>query len=62
MSGDELEPADETAAVLRAKAAHCIDVAPLMGSQTRARLVLMAGDCLERAVVLESNQQRALKR
>jgi hypothetical protein len=47
------DPQDESAAALRAKAAHCRSVAQLMGNETRARLIRMASDFLERARRLE---------
>lgn len=47
------DPQDESAAALRAKAAHCRSVAALMGNETRARLIRMASDFLERASKLD---------
>ena len=47
------DPADETSVSLRAKAAHCVSIAKFMSEDTRARLIQMASDCLERAGVLE---------
>lgn len=44
---------NETAASLRVKAEHYRQTAELMGEETRARLIQMATECLERAVRLE---------
>lgn len=49
MSNDD-DPEDESPVALRAKAAHCMRLAELMGPETRARLVQTASDYLERAV------------
>jgi hypothetical protein len=57
MSNDD-KPEDESAPALRAKAAHCMSVADLMGEETRARLIRMAGVFLERATKLEQTGKR----
>ncbi|OAF16650.1 hypothetical protein AYJ54_37870 [Bradyrhizobium centrolobii] len=51
------DPADESAAALRAKAEHCRSVARLMGEDTRARLIRIATEYLERASKLERPKQ-----
>ena len=47
----------QSATALRAKAAHCMSVAELMGVETRARLVRIATDYLERAAQLEQDEK-----
>ena len=56
MPDDDDDQAEESATALRAKAAHCLSVAKLMGGETRARLEKMANDCIERAIMLEQNK------
>lgn len=53
MADDPVDPADESAVALRAKAAHCLSLAEIMGPETSARLVQLANDCLKRAALLE---------
>lgn len=53
MSDDMDDPQDESPVALRAKAAHCLKLAELMGHETRARLIQKANDYLEHAVRLE---------
>jgi hypothetical protein len=48
----------ESAAALRAKAAHCMNVAKLMGEETRARLIRIATEYLERAAQLEQDEKK----
>ena len=48
----------ESAIGLRAKAAHCMSVAELMGEETRARLVRIATEYLERAAQLERDEKK----
>jgi hypothetical protein len=47
------DPFDESAAALRVKAEYYRSLAELMGEETRARLIQMATEFLERAVKLE---------
>jgi hypothetical protein len=50
----------ESAGALRAKAAHCLSVAELMGDmgeQTRARLIRIATKYLERAAQLDARRK-----
>jgi hypothetical protein len=51
------DPANESAAALRAKAEYCRSVATLMGEDTRARLIRLATEFLERASRLEQPKQ-----
>ena len=51
------DPAHESAAALRVKAEHCRSVAGLMGEDTRARLIRLATEFLERASRLEQPKQ-----
>lgn len=53
MSDDMDDPQDESPAALRAKAAHYMKLAELMGQETRARLIQKANDFLEQAAKLE---------
>jgi len=50
-------PANQSAAALRAKAEYCRSVAGLMGEDTRARLIRLATEFLERASKLEPPKQ-----
>jgi hypothetical protein len=56
MSDDD--PVDESAAALRAKAEHCMKIADWMGPETRSRLIQLANDYLERAVLLEEHARK----
>jgi hypothetical protein len=47
------DPFDESAAALRVKAEYYRNVAELVGEGTRARLIQMATEFLERAAKLE---------
>jgi hypothetical protein len=51
------DPANESAAALRAKAEYYRSVATLMGEDTRARLLRRATELLERASKLEQPKQ-----
>jgi hypothetical protein len=54
---DEDENNDwESAVALRAKAADFMGLAKIMGEQTRARLIRIANDFLERAAILEQKR------
>ena len=58
MSDDEDENADwESAVALRAKAAHCMDLAKILSEPARTRLLQMADNCLERAAILEQRDR-----
>ena len=57
MPDDENDDWDSPVA-LRAKAAHCISVAELMGKETRARLIRIAAKYLERATQLERDEKK----
>jgi hypothetical protein len=52
------DPIHESAVALRAKATSFMNIAKLMGKDTRARMTKMAGDYFERAVRLEEEQRR----
>jgi hypothetical protein len=52
------DPIHEGAAALRAKATSFMNIAKLMGKDTRARMIQMASDYFERAVRLEEEQRR----
>jgi len=52
-SDDMDDPHDESPVALRAKAAHCMKPAELMGQETSARLIKLANDHLEHAAKLE---------
>jgi hypothetical protein len=52
------DPIHESAAALRAKATSFMNIAKLMGKDTRARMIQMASDYFERAVRLEEEQRR----
>jgi hypothetical protein len=51
------DPFDESAAALRVKAEYYRNVAELVGEGTRARLIQMATEFLERAVKLEHRKK-----
>jgi hypothetical protein len=57
MSEGDDDPADESAVALRAKAEHCTELAKILGGAARAKLLEMAGDCLERARILEQRER-----
>lgn len=55
---DEDENNDwENAVALRAKAAHFMELANIMGEKTRAKLMHMANQYLERAATLEQRKR-----
>ena len=58
LMSDDNDDADESATELRAKAAHCMSLAKFMSKDTRMRLIQIASDYLERAVMLEQEQRR----
>ncbi|MBR0712915.1 hypothetical protein [Bradyrhizobium liaoningense] len=53
MADDPADEADESPGALRAKAAHCLSLAEIMGPETSAKLVQLANDYLRRAALLE---------
>jgi len=55
---DDHDPLEESAVALRAKATHCMRLAKFMGNETGARLMQMASDYIERAVMLEQPRKR----
>lgn len=57
MSEGDDDPADESAAALRAKAEHCIELAKMMSDAARAKLLQMAQRYGERARVLEQRER-----
>jgi hypothetical protein len=57
MSDDEDDNDWDSAPALRAKAAHCISLTALMGEETRARLIRIATEYLERAAQLERDEK-----
>jgi hypothetical protein len=59
MSDDDV-PEDDSLVALRAKAAHSMALAGHMSEGTRARLVQMASDHLERAARLEKEARKKL--
>lgn len=58
MSDDDENDDWESPVALRAKAAHLIDLATIMGEETRIRLMRIASEYLERAVKLEERQRK----
>ena len=48
----------DNAIALRAKAAHCMSLAEIMGEEMRAKLIRVATKYLERAAQLERDEKK----